>query len=169
MSPKVTTRPVTPDDLSRIAALHAEVFGPGRFARSAYRVREGRGEGASPISRFCRLALSGNRVVAAVRLTEVTIGGQGGALLLGPLAVAPDVAGQGFGRRIVGEALEAAKGAGARLVVVVGDEPYYGRFGFKPVAPGQITLPGPVNPIRLLAAELAPGAMAEYRGMVSAH
>ncbi len=55
-----------------------------------------------------------------------------------------------------------------RLVVLVGDEPYYGRFGFRPVPPGQITLPGPVDPRRLLAAELEPGALAGYRGAIVA-
>ncbi len=59
--------------------------------------------------------------------------------------------------------LDAARASGVRLVVLVGDEPYYGRFGFKPVPPGAITLPGPVNPLRLLAVELAPGALPDYR------
>jgi predicted N-acetyltransferase YhbS len=167
MSAKVINRPVAPPDLPRISALHAEVFGPGRFARSAYRVREGKAADLSPISPFCRLALMGDRLVAALRLTEVTIGGKAGALLLGPLAVAPDVAGQGFGRALVAEALEAAKGAGVRLVVLVGDQSYYGRFGFKPAPSGQIALPGPVNPARLLVTELVPGALADYRGLVT--
>jgi predicted N-acetyltransferase YhbS len=87
---------------------------------------------------------------------------------LGPLAVDPDFAGKGFGRQLIAEALAAAKADGVRLVVLVGDEPYYGRFGFRPVPPGQITLPGPVDPHRLLASELEPGALASYRGMVVA-
>jgi predicted N-acetyltransferase YhbS len=168
MSPHVTSRRVTPDDLPAIAALHAEVFGPGRFARSAYRVREKGAASASPISPFCRLAMQGGRLVAAVRLSEITIGGLVGALLLGPLAVAADVAGQGFGRAIVADALGAAKAAGVRLVILVGDEPYYGRFGFSPVPPGRISLPGPVNPARILAAEIEAGALADYQGMVAA-
>jgi predicted N-acetyltransferase YhbS len=168
MPPKVLNRLVTAEDLPRISALHAEVFGPGRFTRTAYRVREGRPVSASPISRFCRLALLGDRLVAALRLTEITIGGKGDALLLGPLAVAADVAGQGFGQALVAEALDAARAAGIRLVVLVGDEPYYGRFGFKPVPPGQIKLPGPVNPARILAAELTAEALALYQGPVAA-
>jgi len=166
MSPKITNRPVTPADLPAITALHADVFGPGRFARTAYRVREGRPAGEHPLSPYCRLAMVGERIVAAVHLTEITIGGKGGALLLGPLVVASDVTGQGFGRALVGEALEAAKAGGASLVILVGDEPYYGRFGFKPVPPGQITLPGPVNSARILAAELEAGALADYQGLV---
>lgn len=166
MPPSATNRPVTPADLPAISALHAEVFGPGRFARAAYRVREA--TGTPDISPFCRLAMLGERIVAAVRLTEITIGGQGKALLLGPLVVAGDVAGQGFGRALVAEALAAAKEAGIRLVVLVGDEPYYARLGFKPVPPGRIRLPGPVNPARILAAELAADALADYKGAVAA-
>jgi predicted N-acetyltransferase YhbS len=110
----------------------------------------------------------GERLVAAVQLTDVTAGGEGGALLLGPLVVATDVTGQGFGRALIAEALEAAKAGGVRVVILVGDVAYYGRFGFKPVPPGQITLPGPVNPTRILAAELEAGAIADYQGMVAA-
>ena len=103
-------------------------------------------------------------MVAAVRFTVVTIGGAEGALLLGPLAVDPEFAGKGHGRQLVGEAMELARADGLRLVVLVGDEPYYARFGFHPVPPGQITLPGPVDPKRLLAAELEPGALARRSG-----
>jgi predicted N-acetyltransferase YhbS len=164
MSPNVLNRPVAPADLPAIAELHARVFGPGRFTRTAYRVREGTRE----ISRYCRLAFLDGRMVAAVRFTDVAIGEADRALLLGPLAVDPDFAGKGFGRQLIAEALAAAKADGVRLVVLVGDEPYYGRFGFRPVPPGQITLPGPVDPHRLLASELEPGALASYRGMVVA-
>lgn len=164
MSPNVLNRPVAPADLPIIAKLHARVFGPGRFTRSAYRVREG----VAPVSRYCRTAFLDGRMIAAVRFTEIAIGGVERALLLGPLAVDPEFAGKGFGRKLIGEALEAAKADGIRLVVLVGDEPYYGRFGFRPVPPGQITLPGPVDAHRLLAAELEPGALASYRGGVVA-
>jgi predicted N-acetyltransferase YhbS len=164
MSPNVLNRPIAPADLPLIAELHARVFGPGRFTRTAYRVREG----APPISRFCRAALLDGHIIAAVRFTDIAIGETEGALLLGPLAVDPEYAGKGFGRQLIGEALEAAKADGVRLVVLVGDEPYYGRFGFRPVPPGQITLPGPVDARRLLAAELEPGAFAAYKGSVVA-
>ncbi len=168
MPPTATNRPVTPADLPAIAALHAEVFGPGRFARTAYRVREGRPAGASPVSSYCRLAMLGERLAAAVQLTEITIGGKSGALLLGPLVVATDFTGQGFGRALVAEALEAAKAGGVRVVILVGDEAYYGRFGFKPVPLGRITLPGPVNPARILAAELEASALTDYQGPIAA-
>ena len=164
MSDRIITRLVEPDDLPSISALHARVFGPGRFARTAYRVREGHGSR----SRFCRVALSGARLVAALRFTEIAIGGRAGALLLGPLAVDPDYAGLGFGRRLIAEGLADARDRGQRLVVLVGDLPYYGRFGFKPVPPGQIQFPGPVNPARILVAELAEGAADSYRGAIAA-
>ena len=164
MSAPVTTRPAEPGDIGAISALHATTLGPGRYARSAYRVREG----TPGVSRFCRVGLVGARMVAALRMTEVTIGGTARALLLGPLAVDPEFAGEGHGRRLVSEALEAAKSAGIALVLLVGDEPYYGRFGFKPLAPGQVQLPGPVDPQRWLAVELVPGALAAAHGMVEA-
>ena len=164
MSPNVTNRPLTPADFPAVSRLHAKVFGPGRFTRTAYRVREG----APPLSPYCRVALLGDRLVAAVRFTPINIGRLGGALLLGPLAVDPDLAGQGFGKRLIGEAMEAAKADGVKLVVLVGDEPYYGRFGFHPVPLGQITLPGPVDPQRLLAAELQPAVLPAFIGVVAA-
>lgn len=164
MPAPVTTRSLTMDDAARISELHGRVFGPGRFARTAYRVREG----TPPVTRFCRGAFLGDRLIAAVRLTEVAIGGEPGALLLGPLAVDPAFAGEGWGRKLISECLGHARRAGVQIVVLVGDEPYYARFGFAGVAPGSIVLPGPVDPARVLAAELAPGAGARFRGPVAA-
>ena len=120
------------------------------------------------ISPYCRAALIDGRMIAAVRFTPITIGSTAGALLLGPLAVEPEFAGEGHGRKLIADALAQAQHDGIRLVVLVGDEPYYARFGFHPVPPGQIALPGPVDPKRLLATELAPGALAGYRGLVAA-
>jgi predicted N-acetyltransferase YhbS len=158
------TRKAGPGDSAEIAALHARAFGPGRFARTAYRLREGMAE----FSPFCRVCRIDGRLVAAVRFSPILIGGKGGALLLGPLAVDPDFANRGHGRGLVGEGLEAARAAGIRLVVLVGDEPYYARLGFKRIPRGQITLPGPVNLDRLLAAELASDALAGFAGLVTA-
>ena len=87
-------------------------------------------------------------------MTEITIGGATGAALLGPLAVDPAHRANGVGTQLMTQALEAARSSGTALVVLVGDEPYYGRFGFKPVPFGQIVFPGPVNPARILACEL---------------
>jgi predicted N-acetyltransferase YhbS len=165
MSEEIATRVVTEADAADIAALHVHAFGPGRFARTAYRLREGVG-GSAP-SPFCRVCRIGGRLVAAVRFAPIAIAGEGKALLLGPLAVDPAFANRGHGRALVGEALEDARAAGIRLVVLVGDEPYYEKLGFKRIPRGQIVLPGPVNPDRLLAVELVPGALAAYRGSVT--
>jgi len=164
MTLPIQNRALKPADLAEVSRLHAHVFGPGRFARTAYRVREG----TAPVTRFCRGAFLGDRIVAALRMTEIKIGDTPGALLLGPLAVDSEFAGQGFGKALVAEALDDAKSAGQRAVVLVGDMPYYGRFGFKPVPPGQVAFPGPVDPARILAAELQDGALSGFRGMVSA-
>jgi predicted N-acetyltransferase YhbS len=120
------------------------------------------------MSRFCRVADRNGRLIATLRITEVSIGGVPGAALLGPLAVDPEFRGQGYGRQLAAEAMDEMKAAGIAVVVLVGDEPYYGRFGFRPVQPGSIIFPGPVNPARILAAELKPDALAGYRGLVTA-
>lgn len=164
MPSAIITRLATPFDVSAISALQSRVFGPGRFARSAYRVREGKGL----LSRFCRVADRNGRLVASLRITEVTIGGTRGAALLGPVSVDPDFRGQGCGSQIIGETLADMTAAGIAIVVLVGDEPYYGRFGFHPVPRGQIVFPGPVNPQRILAAELVPGALAQFQGLIIA-
>src|SRR5258705_2777678 len=131
MSPDALVRPVQPDDLPQILDLHARVFGPGRFARAAYRV----GEGTPPISRHCMKATLAGKLVAAIRFTPVSIGGRAGALLLGPLAVEPRYAGQGYGKGLVAAGLEAAKADDVSLVGLVGDEPYHRPFRVNPGSP----------------------------------
>lgn len=164
MSSALDIRPVGADDAAAITELHKAAFGPGRFARTAYRIREGT-PFATP---HCRVAFLGRRLVAALRFTSITVGGRGDALLLGPIAVDPADRGKGHGQALIAKSLADAAAAGVRLVLLVGDMPYYGRFGFKPVTPGQILLSGPVNPARLLALELQEGVLAEYRGLVAA-
>jgi predicted N-acetyltransferase YhbS len=164
MSPSLVIRKALPADIAEISKLHARIFGPGRFARSAYRVREGKGH----LSRFCLVVELGGQLVASLRMTEITIGGATGAALLGPVAVEPAHRANGVGTTLVTQALEAARSSGTALVVLVGDEPYYGRFGFTAVPFGQIVFPGPVNPARILACKLKDGACASYRGLVVA-
>ncbi|MDX2156991.1 MAG: N-acetyltransferase [Hyphomicrobiaceae bacterium] len=161
---EITTRAAMAADVPAISRLSARVFGPGRFVRTAYRVREG----TPSVSPFCRIAETGGRIIAAIRMTAITIGGKHGALLLGPLAVDPDFANLGHGRRLIAESMEAARAAGIRLVLLVGDLPYYGRLGFVAVPNGQISLPGPVDTARLLACELVPGALADFAGLAAA-
>lgn len=164
MSSPLVIRKAVPQDVPEISRLHARVFGPGRFARSAYRVREGKGH----LSRYCLVAHLGGQLIASLRMTEITIGGRPGAALLGPVAVDPDHRGIGLGTKLMSEAVATARAGGTSLVVLVGDDPYYGRFGFKVVPAGQIVFPGPVNPARLLAQELKDGALAEFRGLIVA-
>lgn len=164
MSPTITVRHATPADLSAIRDLQPRAFGPGRFTRTAYRIREG----VPLISRFCLVAMSGPELIAAIRFTEVKIGGVPGALLLGPLAVEPSYAGLGHGKHLVAEGLANAKAAGLRLAVLVGDETYYARFGFRRAPAARIWLPGPADPLRILAAELVPGALGESSGLITA-
>lgn len=144
----------TPADAAAIAELHDAVFGPGAYARAAYRLREGVPH--DPALSF--VAMVGQRLVASVRLTPIAIGGRP-ALLLGPLAVDPEFKGRGGGKALVRMSVAAARDAGHGVVMLVGDEPYYGPLGFTRLAPYAITLPGPVDPVRVLVAGLTEGAL----------
>ncbi len=155
-------RPELPADAEAIDRLHERAFGPGRFARTAFRLREG----APHLLHLSFTALVGTLLVGSVRMTPVMAGGVP-ALVLGPLTVDPAFENRGIGSALMTRALEAARAAGHQLVILVGDEPYYARFGFKAVPEGKLTLPGPVDPRRFLAAELVPGALARAQGPVS--
>lgn len=156
-------RPQINSDLQAVARLHEAAFGPGRFARTAYRIRE-----ASAGAQIALTAWDGNALAGAIQLTAIKVGGRSGAMLLGPLAIADGYQGKGGGRALMREGLRLAQEAGVRLVVLVGDLPYYARAGFRAVPPGQIVLPGPADPARILAVELEPGALATYRGLIAA-
>ncbi|MBK8457340.1 MAG: N-acetyltransferase [Phyllobacteriaceae bacterium] len=157
----VTYAPEAPEHDAAIEAINEEAFGPGRFARAAYKIREAGGHDAA----FSFVALQDGEVIASVRQTPV-VAGKGRALLLGPLAVRPDHKSQGHGRKLVGIALDAARAAGAPAVLLVGDEPYYGPLGFRKVPRGRLTLPRPVDPERLLVCELAEGGAEVLAGEV---
>jgi predicted N-acetyltransferase YhbS len=159
----ITILPETPDDAPAIERLNARTFGPGRFAKSAYRIREE----VAHIPELSFTARVGTLLVGSVRLSPILIG-TAKALLLGPLTVEPPFRDRGIGRQLIARALDEAKGWGHRLVVLVGDEPYYGKAGFKAVAEGQVTMPGPVDPARLLIAELVPGAFEGVSGAIRA-
>ena len=98
-------------------------------------------------------ARTGTLLVGSVRLSPIRIG-ETKALLLGPLTVEPAFRERGVGLALIERALKEAKAKGHKLVLLVGDEPYYGKAGFKPVPPGRAIMPGPVDPARLLVAEL---------------
>jgi predicted N-acetyltransferase YhbS len=86
--------------------------------------------------------------------------------MLGPLAVETGYAGLGHGKRLIADGMANAKAAGLKLCLLVGNEPYYGRFGFVVLPRGQIELPGPADPGRMLGAEFVPGAISQFHGMV---
>ena len=157
----LTILPETADDAAAIEHLHERTFGPGRYARTAYRVRE-RMAHVLALSFTARI---GTLLVGSVRLTPICIGDTK-ALLLGPLTVEPPFREHGVGTALIARALKDAKAAGHKLVVLVGDEPFYAKSGFKRIAKGQVKLPGPVDPARLLVAELAPGAFEGVAGMI---
>jgi len=144
-----TIRHELPDDSTAIDQLHAVSFGPGRFARAAFRVREGFGhDGATSF-----VALHEGEIIGSVRLTPIEIGGVD-AMLLGPLAVVPKYKGCGAGRALMRRSMDAVAQSGGEFVLLVGDRPYYGPFGFESVAGGSIRFPAPVDPSRVLLADL---------------
>jgi predicted N-acetyltransferase YhbS len=157
----LTILPETADDALAVERLHERTFGPGRYARSAYRIREGRGH-LLDLSFTARI---GTLLVGSVRMTPICIG-ETPALLLGPLTVEPPFRARGVGSALIARSLKDAKAAGHALVVLVGDEPFYGKSGFKRIPKGQVTLPGPVDPARLLVAELNAGAFDGVSGMI---
>src|SRR4051794_28922536 len=157
----ITILAETPADAVPIERLHERTFGPGRYSRTAFRIRE-QIEHRLDLSFTARI---GTLLVGSVRLTPVRIG-ETPALLLGPLTIEPPFRERGIGKAMMERALNDARAQGYRLVVLVGDEPYYARVGFKRVPNGAITMPGPVDPARMLAAELMDGALAGVRGVV---
>jgi predicted N-acetyltransferase YhbS len=160
----VTIRQENPSDAAAREALLDEAFGAGRFAKTAERLRQGR----APANGLSFVARAGERLVGTVRLWNIAAGPDRPALLLGPLAVARDVRGRGIGRHLMRHALDSAGRCGHAAVLLVGDAPYYGRFGFSSEATGALGLPGPYERARLLALELKPGALEGAHGLIRA-
>lgn len=157
----LTILPETLGDALAIERLHERTFGPGRYARSAYRIREGRGH----LLALSFTARIGTLMVGSIRLTPICIGNTP-ALLLGPLTVEPPFRSRGVGGTLIKRALSDAKTQGHKLVVLVGDEPFYKKAGFKRIPKGQVKMPGPVDPARLLVNELVPGAFDGVSGLI---
>jgi predicted N-acetyltransferase YhbS len=137
-------------------------FGPSRFAKTCQRVRDGR----LPAGGLARIVADGTKLVGTVRLWNVAAGPNRPALLLGPIAVDPSLQGSGLGSRLMHDALDRARALGHGAVLLVGDEAYYRRFGFKTDPVAALWLPGPVERERFLGLELVPGALAGAVGMV---
>ena len=157
----IILRPQTGDDVAAIDRLNARAFGPGRYARSAYRLREG--VPADPTLSF--VACVGTLLVGANRMTPIRCG-ESPALLLGPLTVDPAFRSGGIGEALALRSMQAARDGGHTLVLLVGDLPYYMRIGFQRVPDDKIIFCGPVDPNRLLYCELVPGAFAGFTGKV---
>jgi len=139
-------------------------FGPGRHRKTSEKLRRGR----APAAGLAFSLLDGRRLIGTVRLWPVVAGSAGPALLLGPIAVSPDRQGEGLGAFLMRHALSEAKRLGHAAVLLVGDAPYYARFGFRQDLTRDLVLPGPVERARFLGLELVPGALHEGRGDVVA-
>ena len=148
------------DVVAREALLDAS-FGDNRQLRTCQRLRDGQ----APAEGLALSALSRGRLVGTVRLWHVSAGGVP-ALVLGPLAVDPPFRKLGIGRALVQRALAAAKARGHGAVLLLGDAPYYARFGFSALKTSELRLPGPFEPDRLLGLELREGALNGAWGMV---
>jgi len=144
-------------------ALLDRAFGPKRRRKTSERLREGRMPADSLA--FSAVNRTG-KLIGTVRLWDIVAGSAGKALLLGPIAVDARHRGHGLGSALMRHAIAAAEAQGARAILLVGDEPYYARFGFAKV--DGLALPGPVDPDRFLALELEPGALTDATGLVIA-
>ena len=151
----------TEEDWWEVEALYDVAFGPGRMALSSYRLRDGN----APVAGLSIMARDGAGILAgAVRYWPITVGGDA-ALLLGPIAVHPTRQGEGLGALLMSDSLDRARRQGWARVLLIGDAPYYGRFGFVRI-PGA-EMPPPTNPDRVLGLALISGAWDGVLGSVA--
>lgn len=165
-SPAIVITAETGADIAAREALLDRAMGLGRKRKSSEKLRRGRrpSEGLAFVARN-----EGGALVGTVRLWDVRLGDHGGAaLLLGPLAVDPAVKSAGIGSALMHHAVAEAARLGHRAILLVGDAPYYKRFGFSAEKTGRLAMPGPYERDRFLALELAPGALDGARGTLKA-
>jgi predicted N-acetyltransferase YhbS len=160
----VTIRKESARDIAAREALLDRVWGPERFQKTAERLREGR----RPADGLSFVAAQRGCLIGTVRLWHICAGPARPALLLGPLAVDLAARDRGIGTALMRRALEAAEWHGHQAVLLVGDEPYYRRFGFSAEKTGALWLPGPYARQRLLGRELRRDALDGARGLISA-
>src|ERR1700733_13315277 len=151
----------TQDDAARVEALNAESFGPGRFAKSAYRL----GEGVNPVAALSFVAMENDILRGSVRFWPIKVGGHE-ELLLGPLAVRADQRGRGIGIALMQAGIAAAQKGPWRGILLVGDEPYYTKVGFSRLPPGRVKFPGPVDQNRILGLSLKAGELLTLSGQI---
>jgi predicted N-acetyltransferase YhbS len=151
----------TEDDWWEVEALYDLCFAPGRTALSSYRLRDG----VPTVAALCLTLRDGDGILAAaIRYWPVEVGGQD-ALLLGPVAVHPTRQGEGLGGLLINESLAEARRLGWERVMLVGDAPYYARFGFHKLA--GVEMPPPTNPDRVLGLALKAAAWDGVHGAVT--
>ena len=151
----------TPNDWWEVEALYDLCFAPGREALSSYRLRDG----VDPVAPLCLCARDAGGILAgAIRFWPIDIAGHR-ALLLGPIAVHPTHQGEGLGAVLMQDSMARARTLGWARVLLVGDAPYYGRFGFSKL--DGVVMPPPTNPDRVLGYELVEGAWNGVSGQVS--
>ncbi|WP_111559773.1 GNAT family N-acetyltransferase [Paracoccus sediminilitoris] len=151
--------PETPADTPEVEALYDLCFAPGRTALSSYRLRDG----VPRVADLCLVLRSDAVLTAAIRFWPVRIGDYP-VLLLGPIAVHPTAQGEGLGGLLMRDSLTRATKMGFERVLLVGDAPYYSRFGFQRL--DDVMMPPPTNPDRVLGLELRPGAWVGVTGDV---
>jgi predicted N-acetyltransferase YhbS len=157
----LTIQAETASDAQPIERLTARTFGPGRYVLSAYRLREHVGH----LLELSFTARIGTLLVGSVRQLPICVGDTP-ALLLGPLTVEQPFRSRSIGRKLLDRAIADARSKGHKLIVLVGDEPYYSRVGFKTIPKGNVTMPGPVDQNRLLVLELVEGAAEGLTGAI---
>jgi predicted N-acetyltransferase YhbS len=157
-----TIRAERASDVAGREALLDACFGEDRDARTCQRLRDGR----APAEGLAFSAVCQRRLAGTIRLWHVSAGGVA-ALVLGPLAVDPSCRKLGIGRALVNHALAAAKARGHGAVILLGDAPYYARFGFSALKTGELSLPGPFERDRLLGLDLREGALDGAWGMIA--
>jgi len=157
--------PLVPERLADAPIVDAfidAIFGPGRFVKTAERLREGN----TPIPGLSFVCWRGHDLIGCVRQWPILIGGEP-VVFLGPFGVEPGQRSLGLGAKLIARAVEAAQAAGHGAILLVGDAPYFEPLGFEVVPAGRISLPGPVDPRRVLWRALKPGGVDGLNGAVT--
>jgi predicted N-acetyltransferase YhbS len=158
-------RPELPSDVAARERLLDKAFGRARLRKTSERLREGR----LPAEGLAFTAIDGcGRLIGTLRLWHIIAGSAGPALLLGPLAVDCRQQGKGLGKAMMEHAINSARVLGHDAILLVGDAPYYSRFGFSVGLTRSLHLPGPVDRARFLGLELTPAALDGAEGLVAA-